>query len=185
MPQSIRPVPSARWPGRSHFIGFNLGVGEVVAAIVMLFASYAVRRHLRRAASPPRTVIIAVVALNVVVLLGPPLFSTDVFSYQAYARMFTHYHTNPYIHGPTRDPARRDLSLHRARWIYTPSVYGPLFTFISGIFASASIAVSEFAFKLIAALASAGTMYLIWQSRQAARGQSRCAASRCSASTRW
>jgi len=40
----------------------------------------------------------------------------------------------------------------------------PLFTFISAAFASASIAASEFAFKLIAAAASAGTLYLIWQS---------------------
>ncbi len=106
----------------------------------------------------------AVVALNVIVLIGPPLFSTDVFSYQAYARMFAIYHTNPYLHGPSviqLDPVYNYIG---AKWIDTPSVYGPLFTFISGAFASFSISASEFAFKLIASLASGGTLYLLWVS---------------------
>jgi hypothetical protein len=111
-----------------------------------------------------RTVISAVVALNVIVLLGPPLFSTDVFSYQMYGRMLAIYHANPYTHGANAillDPLYNYIG---AAWIYTPSVYGPLFTFISAAFASASIAGSELAFKLIAAAACAGTLYLIWQS---------------------
>jgi len=131
-----------------------------------------------------RTVIWAVVALNVIVLLGPPLLSTDVFSYQMYGRMLTIYHTNPYTHGAISTPLDPLYPYIGAGWIYTPSVYGPLFTFISAAFASASIAASEFAFKLIAAAASAGTLYLIWQSARR-RGLIPHAASRCSASTRW
>ena len=96
-----------------------------------------------------------------VVLLGPPLFSTDIFSYQAYARMFAHL-----PHEPVPPRAERDLSCDPlyhyigAKWINTPSVYGPLFTFISGDLRSRRRSPSaSFAFKLIAALASAGTMY--------------------------
>ena len=29
------------------------------------------------------------------------MISTDAFIYQAYARMFTDYGTNPYLHGPS------------------------------------------------------------------------------------
>ena len=93
-----------------------------------------------------------------IVLLGPPLFSTDVFSYQAYARMFAIYHINPYVHGPSQirlDPIYNYIG---AKWIHTPSVYGPLFTFLSAAFATASVAFNEFAFKLIAAAASGGTL---------------------------
>jgi uncharacterized membrane protein len=163
VPQSIRPVTATSMAGPLSFLGFNLGVPEVVAAIVVMFAGYFFAVYHVELVSA-RTVIWAVVAFNVIVLLGPPLLSTDVFSYQAYGRMLAIYHTNPYTHGATAillDPLYNYIG---AQWISTPSVYGPLFTFISAAFASASIAGSEFAFKLIAALASAGTLYLIWQS---------------------
>jgi uncharacterized membrane protein len=86
-----------------------------------------------------------------------------VFSYQAYGRMLTVYHTNPYTHGPYAISLDHIYPYIGAKWISTPSVYGPLFTFISSALASASISGSEFAFKLIAALASGGTLYLIWK----------------------
>jgi Glycosyltransferase family 87 len=160
-PESVRPVP---WPmaGPFSYIGFTLGAGELIAAIVMLFASYLFAVFYADRVSA-RTMIIAVAVLNVVVLLGPPLFSTDMFSYQAYARMFATYHANPYIHGPSVIQMDGIYQYIGKDWIYTPTVYGPLFTLISGIFASASIAASEFAFKLIAVVASAGTMYFIWK----------------------
>ncbi len=163
VPQSIRPVSATSMAGPLSFLGFNLGVPEVVAAIVLMFAGYLFAvNHVELVST--RTVIWAVVALNVIVLLGPPLFSTDVFSYQIYGRMLTIYHTNPYTRGAISTPLDPLYPYIGAGWIYTPSVYGPLFTFISAAFASASIAASEFAFKLIAAAAGAGTLYLIWQS---------------------
>ena len=151
VPQSIRPVSATSMAGPLSFLGFNLGVPEVVAAIVLMFAGYLFAINYVELVSP-RTVICAVIALNVIVLLGPPLFSTDVFSYQIYGRMLAIYHTNPYTHGATATPLDPLYPYIGAQWIYTPSVYGPLFTFISAAFASASIAASEFAFKLIAAL---------------------------------
>ena len=74
------------------------------------------------------------------VLLAPPLVSTDVFSYQAYARMGAIYGTNPYLHGPyaiTLDPVYPYIG---ANWFQTPSAYGPLFTVFSYAFATLSIA---------------------------------------------
>jgi alpha-1,6-mannosyltransferase len=76
---------------------------------------------------------------------------------------------NPYVHTPWNifgDPLYNYIG---ARWITTPSVYGPLFTFLSSAFATSSVAFSEFAFKLIAAAASGGTMLLIWKSAQRRR----------------
>jgi hypothetical protein len=162
VPQSVRPV---LWPmsGPFHFIGISLTRGEILATILMLFVSYALAVFYADRVSA-RAVIISVAVLNVVVLLGPPLFSTDMFSYQAYARMFATYHANPYVHGPNVIQMDGIYNYIGQKWIATPSVYGPVFTLISSIFASASIVASEFSFKLIAGLASAGTMYFIWRS---------------------
>jgi Glycosyltransferase family 87 len=110
-----------------------------------------------------RTVIVSVVALNVIVLLAPPMFSTDAFSYQAYAREFAIYHTNPYTHGPGSIEGDLIYNYIGSKWIHTPSVYGPLFTLISAPLAWTSIVVSELTFKIVAALCSAGTLLLIWK----------------------
>ncbi len=168
-PQTIQLAPSASGvAGPLRAIGFNLNVPLVIAALILLVGAYlfAIQRceHI-----PKRAIVWSVIAFNLIVLLGPPLFSTDVFSYQAYARMFAVYHTNPYLHGPivmqggvvNVDPLFYFVG---SDWVNTPSVYGPLFTLLSGAFATSPVPVSEFAFKLLAVLASGGTLYLLWRS---------------------
>lgn len=160
-PQSVRPAIGMI--GLLKPLGFPLLTGELVTAVIAMLIAYIVAVSLIDRVSP-RKVIIAVLILNVLVLVAPPMFSTDMFSYQAYERMFAIYHTNPYTHGPSviqLDPIYNYIG---SEWISTPSVYGPLFTLISAPLAWASIVVSELTFKLIAALCSAGTVYLIWKS---------------------
>jgi len=157
-----RPVqPSMEGPLR--YVGFSVPTGVAIGMILLLFAVYVLAARVAERVTP-RTVLIAVIAFNLIVLLGPPLFSTDVFSYQMYARLFATYHANPYLHGPSSaayDPLYQYIG---AKWISTPSVYGPLFTLASGALAGVSITTSEFVFKLVAALASCGTLILIWRS---------------------
>jgi alpha-1,6-mannosyltransferase len=103
-----------------------------------------------------------VAAVNALVVLAPPLFSTDVFSYQAYARIWATYGSNPYLHGPyaiSLDPVYHYIG---SKWIFTPSVYGPLFTVLSGLLAPVSVALSAVTFKAVAALSSIATITLIW-----------------------
>src|SRR5947208_8841380 len=48
----------------------------------------------------PAWIAIAGAALLVALFtLAPPMFSTDIFNYVAYARMGALYHVNPYLHG--------------------------------------------------------------------------------------
>ena len=70
----------------------------------------------------PRILLVAILALHVIVLLAPPLFSSDVFSYAAYARMGAIYDVNPYLHGPSAIPLggappadRRPVAAHAER----------------------------------------------------------------------
>ncbi len=142
-------------------IGLHLPLGGVLATLALMFASYVIAVNTAERLSA-RSVLIAIVALNAVVLLGPPLFSTDIFSYQGYAREWLTYGTNPYLNGPhimEMDPLYPYIG---AKWIQTPTVYGPLFTAASGLLAHVSIATSVLAYKLIAGVSSLVTVALIW-----------------------
>ncbi|MGH2842668.1 MAG: polyprenol phosphomannose-dependent alpha 1,6 mannosyltransferase MptB [Solirubrobacteraceae bacterium] len=163
LPQGGRPIPNFL-TGPFRYIGFHLPAGAVIAVILLMVAAYVLAvLHVGRVST--RAVVLAVVAFNLIVLIAPPLFSTDVFSYQAYARLFAIHHMNPYTHGPAAMPPW-DAILRYAgqKWINTPSVYGPLFTIASGALAGASVAFSMFGFKLAAALSSFGILTLTWRS---------------------
>jgi hypothetical protein len=105
----------------------------------------------------------AIVVLHVFVLLAPPLISTDVFSYQAYARLGSVYSYNPYVNGPHAIALDHLYPYIGAKWVSTPSVYGPVFTAFSYLLATVSIAVSVFAYKAIAAVASLALVAVVWR----------------------
>jgi len=143
--------------------GFALGSGGLVVVLIVMFASYAVAARAAERLSA-RTVLMCIAAVHALVLLAPPLLSTDVFSYQFYGRMGAVYGTNPYLAGPhalALDPLFPYIG---AKWSYTPTLYGPLFTAVSYAFAPLSIAASALAYKAIAACASLGTVALVWNS---------------------
>jgi hypothetical protein len=134
----------------------------VVAVLAAMFACYAIAVHVADRLSA-RAVLMAIAALYAVVLLAPPLVSTDVFSYGAYGRMGTIYGSNPYLHGPLvlgpLDPLSPFIG---AKWITTPSAYGPVFTALSYALAPLSIAASVFTYKAIAAIAGLVTIAAVW-----------------------
>ncbi len=105
----------------------------------------------------------AIVALNLLVLLGPPLISTDVFSYQAYARMGATYGINPYLHGPSAINLDPIFPYVGAKWFDTDNAYGPLFTVFSYAFAKLSIATSVYIYKAIAGAAALGLVAVVWR----------------------
>lgn len=167
LPQPIQLAPEdSGMAGPFEHIGFSIGVGGVVAALLVLLGLYLVALRYSEHV-PSRLIVWSVAAFTVVAVIGPPLFSTDVFSYQAYAQMFAHYHINPYLHGPSAMgtyPLSNPLAGYiGAKWIETPSVYGPLFTFLSLLFQATSVAFNYYAFKVLAALASGGTLFLLWR----------------------
>jgi hypothetical protein len=160
LPLSVRPIPG--WlAGPFGGSGINLGGVGVMVTLSVMFVSYvyAVRRaeHLS-----PTAVLTCVAALAALMLLAPPLLSTDVFSYGAYGRMGALYGANPYLHGPyaiAMDPLYPFIG---ANWVNTPSVYGPLFTAVSYLLAPLSIAASVLAYKAIATFAYLATVAFVW-----------------------
>jgi hypothetical protein len=161
LPESVRPVP-ASLAGVFGGTGIDLHAGGVLLVLGAMFGCYALVVRTCDELSP-RTVMTAIVALNAVVLLGPPLLSTDVFSYEIYARMGTLYSTNPYLHGPhaiALDPLYQYID---SRWVTTPTTYGPVFTALSYVLTPLSIAAGALAYRAVAVLSSLGCVALIWR----------------------
>jgi hypothetical protein len=160
LPESIRPIP-AFLAGPFGGSGLGLGAGGLVAVLGVMFASYVVAVQAAERLSA-RAVLMAIAALHALVLLAPPLLSTDIFSYQAYARMGAVYGLNPYLSGPHAIQLDPLYSYIGAKWVGTPSAYGPAFTALSYVLAPLSVATSALAYKSLAALASLATVALVW-----------------------
>jgi hypothetical protein len=160
LPESVRPVP--RWlAGPFGATGIDIHVAGTLLTLALMFASYvAVIRTTDRLSAG--TVLTCIAALYALVLLAPPLISTDVFSYQAYARMGGLYGTNPYLSGPHAIALDSVYPFIGAKWVNIPSVYGPLFTMLSYVLAPMSIAASILAYKGIAVVAALATVALVW-----------------------
>ncbi|HLY48356.1 MAG TPA: polyprenol phosphomannose-dependent alpha 1,6 mannosyltransferase MptB [Solirubrobacteraceae bacterium] len=162
LPESVRPVPS--WlAGPFGSSGLSLGsVGAMVVLAAMFVAYVFAARSAGRLSA--RAVLMCIAGMHALVLLAPPLLSTDVFSYQFYGRMGAIYGANPYLAGPhalALDPLFPYIG---AKWSYTPTVYGPLFTALSYALAPLSIAASAVAYKAIAAFSSLAIIALVWNS---------------------
>ncbi|HWX95213.1 MAG TPA: polyprenol phosphomannose-dependent alpha 1,6 mannosyltransferase MptB [Solirubrobacteraceae bacterium] len=152
-------------------IGERLGYRVFLIAILGFAVAYGAMLLLTRGAGAraitKRWAIVLIVALHAIVFAGPILISTDVFSYIAYARMGVEHGINPYLHGPvaiSRDPIFQYVGHD---WRHVATAYGPLYTLFSYPFAPLGAKGALWAMKIIAQLASAGTLVLIWRCARA------------------
>jgi alpha-1,6-mannosyltransferase len=98
------------------------------AVVVLMLVAYGAVLLAVRSLSL-RVIVVCVVALNLLLLMGPQLQLTDLFNYLGYARLGAVHHLNPYTHGivaELHDPVYRFSTWHN---LHSP--YGPLFTAIS------------------------------------------------------
>ena len=86
---------------------------------------------------PVRRVVLVVVIWAVPLLLAPPLFSRDVYTYAAQGEMVSH-HINPYAYGPSVLGATPFNELADAVWSNTESPYGPTFLTADSVLDQAS-----------------------------------------------
>ncbi len=165
LPESIRPIPPTglahQLAGPFGGLDLNLRSGGLVAVMLVLFICY-VATVLNAQHISARAVLLCIAFVNTILLLAPPLFSTDIFSYYFYARMGAIYGFNPYLVGPHALMLDPLYGLVGEKWAYTPSVYGPLFTAISYLFAHFSLAASALAYRVVAIVSSLGTVALVW-----------------------
>ncbi|MGA2929352.1 MAG: polyprenol phosphomannose-dependent alpha 1,6 mannosyltransferase MptB, partial [Solirubrobacteraceae bacterium] len=162
LPETLRPVPT--WlAGPFGATGLDLRSGGVIAVLALMFGAYVIAVRGADRVSP-RTVLMTIAALHALVLLAPPLISTDTFSYQAYGRMGALLGINPYLQGPHAIALDSVFPYIGAKWSYIPTAYGPIFTALSYLLAPLSIAAGVLAYKALAALASLAIVVLVWNS---------------------
>jgi alpha-1,6-mannosyltransferase len=77
--------------------------------------------------------------------------------------MWASYGVNPYFHGPQAISLDPIYPFVGYKWVGSPTVYGPLFTLLSGALSGASVAAAVLAFKGLALAATLGTVALLWR----------------------
>ena len=96
-----------------------------------------------RALSPTQGVAVRklvwlLVIWSIPILVAPPMFSRDIYSYAAQGEMMSH-HISPYQYGPSVLGAGSLFTKHvDPLWLNTPSPYGPLFLQMTGVVTSLS-----------------------------------------------
>ena len=86
---------------------------------------------------PVKRVVLVVTIWAIPLLLAPPLFSRDVYTYAAQGEMMSH-HINPYSYGPEVLGATPFNEMADAVWSGTESPYGPTFLSVDGLLDQAS-----------------------------------------------
>lgn len=142
--------PSILGPLAGHG-GSYLYVARFWLLLALMMAGYAL--IVAAGTLRPATAIAGIVALQLIVLIGPPLTS-DVFSYLDYARLGVLHGINPYAHSPAFLRTEPVYPYVGHLWRHVPSAYGPLFTVASYPAALFGLAGGIFYLKSLAAIAS-------------------------------
>jgi alpha-1,6-mannosyltransferase len=160
-PTSYVPSRNGGWPswlhGPLHGLDIGLSSSSFQALTLVMCASY-VAVLLAARALPGKAIALTIVAANVMLLLGPPLISQDVFGYLAFARLGVLHGLDPYMHVAAEAPT--DAVFPFVGWSFQHSPYGPLFTLGSYPLAWLGLAGGLWALKAIAVSASLGAVAL-------------------------
>lgn len=104
-----------------------LGLVGVYFGVVLLIAAWVLLGRLVRGAGPPtpRELLLVLAVWAAPLLLAPPLFSRDVYSYLAQGAMVD-AHLDVYVHGPAQlgGPLADEVA---PLWRHTGAPYGPVF----------------------------------------------------------
>ncbi len=110
-----------------------LGLTAVYGGLLLLMRVwYGLARTLSKMPGVPVRKLVAVFALWVIpLLIAPPLFSRDIYSYAAQGEMVSH-HIDPYRYGPDVLGGSPYVPLVDPLWGNAPAPYGPLFLEVDG-----------------------------------------------------
>ena len=143
-----------------HGVLIAFGFAAMIAAgVCFLLVLWAAERGL----ITTRTVVTLTIAYHVAILLLPLLLSRDVFSYAYYGRILSRYGGNPYIDVPADFPTNDLWRFTWPDWRGTPSVYGPVFVWMSGGITAVFRSIPDVivAFRAIAVAASLGSVWFV------------------------
>jgi alpha-1,6-mannosyltransferase len=103
-----------------------LGATAMTAGLALVLGAWLVLGLLLRRGASVRPLHRIACMWAAPLLIGPPIFSRDLYSYAADGLM-VHRHISPYEFGPAALGASKFLAPVSHAWLTTPSPYGPLF----------------------------------------------------------
>lgn len=147
--------------------GGNVFFYMYAVATVILFAAYlAALLYARRVRARPlhlHWLVVSTAFASLLLLMGPTLFTSDLFSYVMYGRMASAYGANPLVTSPRAfflDPVYPLVF-----WTDTVSVYGPVWISLSYLLMAAVppvVSQQVAVFKVVAILFHLANAVLIW-----------------------
>ena len=175
-PFLVRVAPNA-FPG--WLAGPFAGLGDQLThqqlgLLFVLFVLCAYTATFTADALPARVVLGAIVLMNLVFLLAPPILSADLFGYVTFGRLGALHGLDPYTHAAIAAPG--DAAYRFVGWHHSRSPYGPLFTVLTYGLVQLGVAGSVWALKALACAASLGIVALVWRLVQGAGHDPRRAA---------
>ena len=146
-----------------HLIGpLRVGAGAtkyvLSALILVLLGSYLMAIAALRTLSM-RMIAGCIVAVNLILLLGPPFQLTDMFNYLGYARLGGLHGLNPYTHVIGQE--MHDPVYHFATWLNLHSPYGELFTALTYPLARLPLPVAYWIVKVATVSLSLGLIAIV------------------------
>lgn len=124
--------PAFAGAGWGRLLDLALGFGGVVLLVDGWLGLGALTR---RQVVPVRSLVKVLALWALPLLVAPPVFSTDIYSYAAQAELVSR-HLDPYRYGPSTLGATPFVSLTQGVWVNTPSPYGPLILGLDGVLAT-------------------------------------------------
>jgi hypothetical protein len=161
-PSQYVPARSGGFPdwlsGPFHALGIGISGSRFQTLTLIMCAAYLVVVLLARDI-PGWWLASGIVIAHVLLVLGPPLISQDVFGYLGFARLGALHGLDPYtssVHSVRADPVYPFVG-----WPYARSPYGPLFTLGTYALVPLGFSASLWALKVIMAAASLGAIALV------------------------
>ncbi|WP_328861316.1 polyprenol phosphomannose-dependent alpha 1,6 mannosyltransferase MptB [Streptomyces sp. NBC_00306] len=141
-----------------------IGLVGAYFGLVLLVAAWAMLGQAVRGPQPPdrRTLLLTLGLWAVPLLIAPPLFSRDVYSYLAQGAMVD-AQIDVYTHGPSRlgGPLNDEVA---PLWQHTPTPYGPLFLACATVINNLShteVSAGVIGMRLVALLGVAGMVFCL------------------------
>jgi hypothetical protein len=133
------PGGALGWMGTNSSLPPVISLALVFGGLILLTRVWLGLLRVLRANEgiPVKRVVLVVMVWAVPLLLAPPLFSRDVYTYAAQGEMVSH-HINPYSYGPSVLGATPFNTMADTVWSNTESPYGPTFLALDGVVDRAS-----------------------------------------------
>jgi alpha-1,6-mannosyltransferase len=146
--------------------GRNLSLGLALLGITLLAAAWwRLRHHLERLT--PRALMLLTALWSLPLLLAPPLFSRDVYAYAGQGNLVVN-DIDPYVYGPGAIVGKWAYGVD-STWRFSPSPYGPVWLWLSGLCVRASHGHLVPAVMMMRGLSLLGLLMVAWALPRLAR----------------